>query len=69
MKLVRTILTQNESGLAVVMGHASAHAVAEHGSERMSQAPPDFLSTHPKDETRIQDIKTYLPEAMKYYKK
>ena len=30
---------------------------------------PEFLSTHPSDETRINDIQTkYLPEAMKYYK-
>ncbi len=32
------------------------------------QAPPEFLSTHPADATRIADIKKYLPEAIKYYK-
>ena len=144
-------LTQDESGLAVVMGHEVAHAVAEHGNERMSQilltqlggmalsealssqpqqtrdlwlgvyglgaqvgvllpygrtheseadrlglvfmalagydpnvavgfwermaaknqgqAPPEFLSTHPSDRTRIEDIKKNLPEAMKYFNK
>jgi len=143
--------TQNESVLAVVMGHEIAHAVADHGSERMShvlltqlggmalsealssqpqltsglllglygigaqvgvllpysrvqeseadrlglifmaiagydpsvavsfwermaaekqgQEPIEFLSTHPSDRTRIDDIKTHLPEAMKYFKK
>ncbi len=30
-------LTKNENGLAVVMGHEIAHAIAEHGNERMSQ--------------------------------
>lgn len=40
--------------------------------ERMSAAsggaaPPEILSTHPSDETRIQTLKEFMPEAMKYY--
>jgi predicted Zn-dependent protease len=142
-------VTKDETGLAVVMGHEIAHAIAEHGNERMSQqllqqagavglmvatkeesaetqalwlsvygggqrwilfpysrtheseadlglifmamagydpheAPefwkrmaagkqggslPEFLSTHPSDQTRINDITSWIPEAMKYYKK
>jgi predicted Zn-dependent protease len=141
-------LTQNESALAIVMGHEIAHSIAKHGNERMSQAmvqqlggmaleialsqkpqetrdlfmmtygigsevgailpwsrqqeteadqyglifsamagydpreaipfwqrmsaaggtnPPEFLSTHPSDETRIRKMKQFLPEALKYY--
>lgn len=32
-------------------------------------APPEFLSTHPSDASRIAAIQKRLPEAMKYYKK
>ena len=29
--------------------------------------PPEFLSTHPSDETRIRQIESWLPEALQYY--
>ena len=31
------------------------------------KAPPEFLSTHPAHDTRINDLKKQIPEAMKYY--
>jgi predicted Zn-dependent protease len=41
--------------------------------ERMASAgsgnkPPEFLSSHPADESRIAKIKQYMPEALSYYK-
>jgi predicted Zn-dependent protease len=141
----------DDNGLAVVMSHEIAHAIAQHGNERMSQGlisslgqlslqaalqnkpeqtkklwmtafdagaqygvllpygrlqegeadhlglifmsmagydpnaavgfwermsklhagktVPEFLSTHPSDESRISNIKKQIPEAMQYYKK
>ena len=34
---------------------------------RSQQAIPEFLSTHPSDETRINQIEAWLPEAVKLY--
>jgi len=139
-------VTKDENGLAVVMAHEVAHALARHGAERMTQQtlvsgvqqvavqsgwiqsqaalemaqmaygvgvglphgrsqeaeadriglilmakagydprgavdfwqrmkaasggkkPPEFLSTHPSDDKRIQKIQEELPEALTYYK-
>lgn len=55
-------ITQNEVGLAVVLGHEISHAVAQHGNERMSQgliaqmgglALSAALSSKPKETTDL----------------
>lgn len=32
------------------------------------QKPPEFLSTHPAEATRIDKLRAMMPEALKYYK-
>jgi predicted Zn-dependent protease len=144
-------ITRDDAGLAAVLGHEVAHAIARHGAERLSQdmlvqvglaatmtalsnrdpktvqsvgallgagasvglllpwgrsqeseadhlgliymakagydphaardlwvrmaeaskgsgKPPEFLSTHPSEATRIKKIEGWLPEAMQYYR-
>jgi predicted Zn-dependent protease len=67
-------LTQNDAGIAVVMGHEIAHADPHEALgfwERMAANAaakmPEFLSTHPVEKNRIDAIRNFLPEAMKYY--
>jgi len=140
-------IAKDEAGLAAVIGHEVAHAIARHGAERVSQQlviegatiatvigtsdkrradlyggligagatlgfllpysrlheseadrmgliymakagydphaalelwkrmatldkkkPPELLSTHPADDTRIRQIEQWLPEALSYYR-
>ena len=55
--------------LAAQAGYDPREAV--HLWERMAQAskgaPPEFLSTHPSNETRIQDLQKWMPEALAIY--
>jgi predicted Zn-dependent protease len=32
------------------------------------QAPPEFMSTHPGPENRMEKLNAKMPEALKYYK-
>jgi predicted Zn-dependent protease len=38
-------------------------------AQKKGARPPEFLSTHPADQTRIQKLKDLLPDALKYYQK
>lgn len=55
--------------LAADAGYDPREAI--HIWERMAAAsegaPPEFMSTHPSHETRISDLKDWMPEAMAIY--
>lgn len=57
--------------LAANAGYDPQEAI--HIWERMAAstqgAPPEFLSTHPANETRIADLKGWMPEALALYEK
>jgi predicted Zn-dependent protease len=42
-------------------------AVWERMEEKSKGAPPEFLSTHPSYETRTQNLKRWIPEALKFF--
>lgn len=37
------------------------------GKANNGQSPPEFLSTHPSEGNRIEQLQKYMPEALKYY--
>jgi predicted Zn-dependent protease len=39
------------------------------GAANQGKAPPEFLSTHPSDEHRRENLTAWLPEARSYYQK
>jgi predicted Zn-dependent protease len=55
---------------AAMAGYDPNNAITfwERMAAQAGQKPPEILSTHPSDETRINDLKAFMPEAMKYYK-
>jgi metalloendopeptidase OMA1, mitochondrial len=48
--------------------HAAITLWERLASLNKGQKGPQWLSTHPTDEARIADIKSWVPEAMKYYR-
>jgi predicted Zn-dependent protease len=42
--------------------------LATHAENGTGKQAPEFLSTHPAEETRIQQLQKFMPDALKYYK-
>ncbi|MCC6369944.1 MAG: M48 family metallopeptidase [Bacteroidia bacterium] len=62
----------DEMGLifAAMAGYDPEAAVAfwQRMASSGGQKPPEILSTHPSDETRINNLKAFMPQAKKYFK-
>ena len=48
--------------------HAAVDFWRKMEKEFGDQEPPEFLSTHPSSEQRIENLKKWLPEALRYYR-
>lgn len=57
--------------LAAEAGYDPREAVLlwQRMAEASKGAPPEFLSTHPSHETRIQDLQKWMPEALALYER
>jgi len=49
--------------------HASVDFWKRMAASKQGASPPEFLSTHPADATRIRNIEGLIPEALGYYRK
>lgn len=49
--------------------HAAIDFWKKMQKEFAGKEPPEFLSTHPSSEQRIKNLKKWLPEALRYYRK
>ena len=48
--------------------HEAIHLWERMRARSGGRKAPEWLGTHPADETRLADIKSWMPEAMKYYR-
>lgn len=48
--------------------HAAVRFWEKMNQEFSNREPPEFLSTHPSSERRIENLKRWLPRVLKYYK-
>lgn len=48
--------------------HAAASLWRRMAERNKGKTTPEFLSTHPADETRVREIEGLIPEAMRYFR-